>query len=175
MKIMMLFVLIRMLPNPVVAVTGGYAKQLEDMRTAWGYYDPIIVQYGIFLKNVFTEFNWGFCTTVGTFLMPVEEYLASKIPATLYVNILSLVFSVPLGVIFGVIAAVFKNRWQDQIINVFIVMMMNRLTINSPIRLHTYFNIGSILLLSGITLRNNSPQAARSPVSALWKGFCPGT
>ena len=121
----MLFVLIRMLPNPVVAVTGGYAKQLEDMRTAWGYYDPIIVQYGIFLKNVFTEFNWGFCTTVGTFLMPVEEYLASKIPATLYVNILSLVFSVPLGVIFGVIAAVFKNRWQDQLINVFIMIFIS--------------------------------------------------
>ena len=50
----MLFVLIRMLPNPVVAVTGGYANQLEDMRRAWGYYDPIIVQYGIFLKNLFT-------------------------------------------------------------------------------------------------------------------------
>ena len=69
----MLFVLIRMLPNPVVAVTGGYAKQLEDMRRAWGYYDPVIVQYGIFLKNLFTGFNWGFCTTVGTFLQPVEE------------------------------------------------------------------------------------------------------
>lgn len=114
----MLFVLIRMLPNPVVAVTGGYAKQLEDMRTAWGYYDPIIVQYGIFLKNLFTGFNWGFCTTVGTFLQPVEEYLASKIPATLYINVLSLIFSVPLGILFGVIAAVFKNKWQDQAINV---------------------------------------------------------
>ncbi|MDY5349432.1 MAG: ABC transporter permease subunit [Candidatus Ventricola sp.] len=119
----MLFVLIRMLPNPVVAVTGGYARQLEDMRRAWGYYDPIIVQYGIFLKNLFTGFNWGFCTTVGTFLQPVEEYLASKIPATLYVNVLSLIFSVPLGILFGVIAAVFKNKWQDQVINVFMGSM----------------------------------------------------
>ncbi len=119
----MLFVLIRMLSNPVVAVTGGYARQLEDMRRAWGYYDPIIVQYGIFLKNLFTGFNWGFCTTVGTFLQPVEEYLASKIPATLYVNVLSLIFSVPLGILFGVIAAVFKNKWQDQVINVFMGSM----------------------------------------------------
>lgn len=119
----MLFVLIRTLPNPVVAVTGGYARQLEDMRRAWGYYDPIIVQYGIFLKNLFTGFNWGFCTTVGTFLQPVEEYLASKIPATLYVNVLSLIFSVPLGILFGVIAAVFKNKWQDQVINVFMGSM----------------------------------------------------
>lgn len=121
----MLFVLIRMLPNPVVQVSGGYAKQLEDMRTAWGYYDPIIVQYGIFLKNIFTKFDWGFCTTVGTFLQPVTEYLASKLPATLYVNFISLIISLPLGVIFGMIAAVFKNKWQDQLINIFIMIFIS--------------------------------------------------
>lgn len=121
----MLFALIRMLPNPVVQVMGGYAQALEDMRKAWGYYDPIIVQYGIFLKKIFTEFDWGFCTTVGTFLQPVTEYLASKLPATLYVNIFSLVLSLPLGIIFGIIAAVFKNKWQDQLINVFIMMFIS--------------------------------------------------
>ena len=46
----MLFVLIRMLPNPVVAVTGGYAKQLEDMRRAWGYLASINMRdYSVFL------------------------------------------------------------------------------------------------------------------------------
>lgn len=121
----MLFVLIRLLPNPVVQVSGGYAKALEDMRTAWGYYDPIIVQYGIFLKKVFLEFDWGFCTTVGTFLQPVGEYLMSKLPATLYINGLALVIALPLGVIFGMIAAVFKNKWQDQVINVFIMFFIS--------------------------------------------------
>lgn len=121
----MLFVLIRLLPNPVVQVTGGYAQQLEDMRRAWGYYDPIIVQYGVFLKNVFTRFDWGFCTTVGTFLQPVTEYLASKLPATLYVNVISVIFAIPTGIIFGVIAAVFKNKWQDQVINVFIMVFIS--------------------------------------------------
>ena len=95
------------------------------MRTAWGYYNPLIVQYGIFLKNVFTKFDWGFCTTVGTFLQPVTEYLVSKLPATLYVNLCSLIFSIPMGIIFGVIAAIFKNKWQDQIINVFIMIFIS--------------------------------------------------
>ncbi len=121
----MLFVLIRLLPNPVVQVSGGYAKALEDMRTAWGYYDPIIVQYGIFLKKVFLEFDWGFCTTVGTFLQPVGEYLMSKLPATLYINGLALVIALPLGILFGIIAAVFKNKWQDQVINVFIMFFIS--------------------------------------------------
>ena len=61
-----LFVLIRLLPNHVHAALGGYAKQEEMMREVWGYNKPIIVQYGIFLKNVFTEWNWGFCTEVET-------------------------------------------------------------------------------------------------------------
>ena len=120
-----LFVLIRLLPNHVHAALGGYAKQEEMMREAWGYNKPIIVQYGIFLKNVFTEWNWGFCTEVGTYLQPVTEYVTSKLPATIYINVISVVFSIPLGVIFGVIAANYKNRWQDHIINLFIMLFIS--------------------------------------------------
>ena len=111
----MLFVLIRLLPNQVEAVQGGYDKALSDMREAWGYNKPLIVQYGIFLKNVFTKWDWGFCTTMGTYLQPVTDYILSKLPATIYINVLSLLFSLPLGIIFGITAAVYKNKWQDQI------------------------------------------------------------
>lgn len=121
----MLFVLIRALPNPIIQVQGGYAQALEDMRRAWGYYDPILTQYGIFLKRLFTEFDWGFCTTVGTFLQPVQVYLASKLPATVYVNVFAMIISIPLGIIFGIIAAIFKNKWQDQVINVFIMAFIS--------------------------------------------------
>lgn len=121
----MLFVLIRLLPNQVETVQGGYDKALRDMREAWGYNKPIITQYGIFLKNVFTKWDWGFCTTVGTFLQPVDEYIASKLPATIYINALSLCLSLPLGIIFGIIAAVNKNKWPDHIIQVFIMLFIS--------------------------------------------------
>lgn len=120
-----LFILIRLLPNHVHAVLGGNQAQLEAMREAWGYNEPIIVQYGIFLKNVFTKWDWGFCTEVGTAFQPVTEYVASKLPATIYVNIISIVISIPLGVVFGIIAANFKNKWQDYVINVFIVIFIS--------------------------------------------------
>ena len=83
------------------------------------------VQYAIFLKNVFTQWNWGFCTTIGTFLQDVTEYLADKLPYTVYVNVVSLVFSMPLGIFFGILAAIFKNKWQDQAINVFIMFFIS--------------------------------------------------
>ncbi len=121
----MLFVLIRLLPNQVEVVMGGYDKAVRDMREAWGYNEPILKQYGIFLKNVFTQWNWGFCTTVGSYLQDVTEYLAEKLPYTVYINVISIIFSIPLGIFFGILAAIFKNKWQDQIINVFIMIFIS--------------------------------------------------
>ncbi|MEG1459698.1 MAG: ABC transporter permease [Acetivibrio sp.] len=121
----MLFVLIRLLQNQVVAVQGGMDQAVREMRNAWGYNEPLIVQFGIFLKNVFTKWDWGFCTTLGTYLHPVTEYLVSKVPATLYVNGVALLFSLPLGVVFGIMAAFFKNKWQDQVINIFIMFFIS--------------------------------------------------
>lgn len=121
----MLFVLIRLLPNSVEATLGGYEEATKMMREAWGYNKPLIVQYGIFLKKVFTEWDWGFCTQTGTFLQPVTEYIAEKLPATIYVNVLSLIISFPLGILFGIVAAIYKNKWQDQLINVFIMFFIS--------------------------------------------------
>ena len=92
----MIFTLFKLLPNPVPEAPGGYAQALRDMHEAWGYNKPIIVQYAIFLRNVFTKWDWGFCTTVGTFLTPVTEYITSKLPATIYVNVISVLISVTL-------------------------------------------------------------------------------
>lgn len=120
-----IFVLFKLLPNPVQMQPGGMGKALIQMREAWGYNKPIMVQYGIFLKNVITKWDWGFCTTVGTFLMPVTEYLISKLPATIYINVFSILISVPLGVFFGMRAAIYKNTWRDHVIQFFIMFMIS--------------------------------------------------
>lgn len=121
----MLFVLIRMLPNQIPAVQGGMDEALRQMRTAWGYDEPIMVQYGIFLKNIFTVWDWGFCTKMGSFLQPVTEYLIQKLPYTIYVNVFSILISLPLGIFFGIVAAVNKNKWPDHIIQVFIMIFIS--------------------------------------------------
>ena len=121
----MIFTLFKLLPNPVPEAPGGFAQALRDMHEAWGYNKPIIVQYMIFLRNVITKGDWGFCTTVGTFLTPVTSYIASKLPATIYVNVISVLISIPLGIVFGIIAAIYKNRWQDHIIQVMIMLFIS--------------------------------------------------
>jgi len=114
-----------MLPNQIPATQGGMDKALLEMRTAWGYDEPIMVQYGIFLKNIFTAWDWGFCTKMGAFLQPVTAYLVEKLPYTLYVNVFSMIIAVPLGIFFGIIAAVNKNQWPDHIIQVFIMIFIS--------------------------------------------------
>lgn len=119
------FTLVRLLPNPVQEVQGDYAEATRQMREAWGYNKPIMVQYGIFLKNVITKFDWGFCTQVGPYLHPVTEYLADKFPATILINVFAMLISVPLGLFFGIYAALKKNRWQDQVISVVIMLFIS--------------------------------------------------
>lgn len=121
----LLFILIRLIPNQVEAVQGGYDRALREMREAWGYNKPLMVQYGIFLRNVFTRFDWGFCTTMGTYLQPVTKYITGQLPATVYLNVLSLILSLPFGVIFGIIAAVNKHKWQDNALQVFIMIFIS--------------------------------------------------
>ena len=121
----MCFVLIRMLPNPIQEGPGDFAAATKAMREAWGYNKPIMTQYGIFLKNVITKWDWGFCTTVGTYLSPVTSYVVSKLPATVMLNVYSLIFSLPLGILFGIYAALKKNKWQDQLISVLVMLFIS--------------------------------------------------
>lgn len=121
----MCFVMIRMLPNQLPRGNGDYAAAVLAMRQAWGYDEPILTQYIIFLKKVFTEWDWGVCTKVGTYLAPVTEHIAQKLPATIAINLCAMVVSIPLGLLLGIYAALKKNKWQDHLISVVIMLFIS--------------------------------------------------
>lgn len=119
------FVLVKLLPDPVTCQPGTDTCTAELIwREALGYNKPIMVQYGIFLKNIFTEFNWG----VGFkmyHLQSVTDIVMQKLPPTIYVNFLSTIVAVPLGLLFGTFAALKKNKWQDQVISVGVMLIIS--------------------------------------------------
>ena len=55
----MCFVLIRMLPPLPLDPMRPETLVVEQRRELMGYNKPYIVQFGIFIKNIFTDFNWG--------------------------------------------------------------------------------------------------------------------
>lgn len=120
----MCFILIRLLPNEIPPSMGDKEYALKAMYDAWGYNEPILIQYGIFIKNVVTKFDWGFCVKTD-FLTPVTEHVASKLMATVTVNIYSVLVSIPLGLLFGIIAALKKNKMTDQVISVFTMLFIS--------------------------------------------------
>ena len=55
----MCFVLIRMLPPLPLDPMRPQTIVVEARREAMGYNKPYMVQFGIFLKNIVTRFDWG--------------------------------------------------------------------------------------------------------------------
>ena len=81
-------------------------EELEALRTSYGFYDPLLVKYAKYLRNMFTfgiiypYFGWS--TRYNQF---VAEGLYWRLPITLYLLGTSLVGSMTLGILWGVFAA----------------------------------------------------------------------
>lgn len=112
----MCFVLIRMLPPAELPVEDTHADVILARREAAGYNKPYLVQFGIFMKNIATKWDWG-VSDVLYFGQDVAAIFADKLPATIIVNLYSIILSIPIGIILGIIAAVRKNTWTDHIIS----------------------------------------------------------
>lgn len=101
-----LFVLIRLYP-----IENDYWK----FQRAW------IVQYKESLKNIITKFDWGECTTKGLLYPPVTKYISTKLKYTFYVTGVSILLSIPIGILLGLWSAVIKNKFANGIFNIIIL------------------------------------------------------
>lgn len=89
-------------------------EALEAYREENGLNDPLLVRYGVFLANM-AQGNLG--TTTGN--TPVTDVVAHAFPITLQLTFLGLLIAVAFSLIFGVIAALYRDKWPDQVIRVF--------------------------------------------------------
>ena len=112
----MCFILIRMLPPLPLDPMRPETLVVEARREAMGYNKPYLVQFGIFLKNVFTDFNWGVSEKL-YYGQDVTKIFFEKLPATMLVNLYSILGSIPLGIGLGIFAALKKNTWIDYFIS----------------------------------------------------------
>ena len=120
----MCFVLVKLLPMPDISAFGQDMNLVLRRRELLGYNKPILVQYLIFLQRSFLGGDWGISETLyrGQEVMTV---FLSKIPATLMVNIYSILFSVPIGLMLGIYAALKKNKWQDYVISTLVMVFIS--------------------------------------------------
>ena len=117
------FVLIRLLPREL-PLEKAQAEVIKARWEALGYNKPLIVQYGIYLKNIFTKWDFGTSWYI-SYRTPAWELLTTRLSPTILVNVYSLLFSVPLGIALGIYAAIKKNTWQDALISVLVIVFVS--------------------------------------------------
>ena len=119
------FVMIRLLPNnPADGLTLDQKKAVLDRMDALGYNEPLITQFGIYLKNIFTNWDWGTSWYI-KFREPAWDLLTGRLLPTVLVNVYSLVFSIPVGIALGIYAAIKKNKWQDSLISTSVMVFVS--------------------------------------------------
>lgn len=117
------FMLIRILPREL-----PQDKNLQAVITArWealGYDKPLLIQYGIYLKNIVTKWDFGTSWYVD-FRESAWNVLVDRLLPTVLVNFYSFILSIPLGIALGIFAAVKKNKWQDQLISTLVMVCVS--------------------------------------------------
>ena len=139
--IVMCFVLIKLLPIHVNVAPGqdkyialkqlegrGWITNIQEGRNGTYTFDrvPILLQLGTYVKKIFTQWDFGVATTYGEYIgKPVWDVFVRKLPPTILINIYSSLIGVPIGLGLGIFAALKKNKWQDQVINIFIILLIS--------------------------------------------------
>lgn len=84
-------------------------EQVADFRAAHGFDDPFVVQYGRFIRSALRgEFGKSI-----RYNQPAITLVLERLPATLQLSSISILFAVVLAVPLGIIAAVRRNSWVD--------------------------------------------------------------
>ncbi|MBV9542977.1 MAG: ABC transporter permease [Chloroflexi bacterium] len=109
----LVFLTMRLIPgDPARLALGAEATedQVQLMRRQWGLDQPLPVQYVYWIGHAL-QGDWGRSTVSR---VPATEEIANRLPATLRLAALSIVFAIVLGIGFGLLAAVRHNTWLDR-------------------------------------------------------------
>ncbi len=115
------FMVVRLMPGSVYDDPNLPQGVIDILEEKAHLHDPLIVQYGYFLKGVLTENDWGTSVKVSPGV-PAFQVLAQKIPVSLVVNLSALLFALPVGIACGIAAAMKKNSHTDTLISLGVII-----------------------------------------------------
>ncbi|MBW8301207.1 MAG: ABC transporter permease [Hydrogenophaga sp.] len=111
------FSLQKLLPgDPILAMAGEERdpQVIEFLREKYRLNDPVVYQYGYWIANVLRgDFGISLRTN-----QPVLELIGEKLPVTIQLAVMSMIFAFIIGVPMGILAAVKKNTVIDYIANI---------------------------------------------------------
>ncbi|GAB1487506.1 ABC transporter permease [Aminivibrio sp.] len=158
-----IFVIVHLAPgDPAEVMLGPSATQEEitNLREQLGLTKPLYVQYGIFLTNALKgDLGRSIKTNA-----PVVDEILERLPVTLTLAILAMIFAIPIGLPLGILAALKQNTWVDALASFFALigfsipnfwvglMLMLLLSIYIPILPSSGFDSWKNLIMPTIVL-----------------------
>ncbi|WP_449374770.1 ABC transporter permease [Arthrobacter psychrolactophilus] len=117
---LLVFVVLQFAPGDrAIAALGEGAspEALEQYRQVNGLNDPLFIQYFQYLGRLITG---DFGSTLPP-AKPITEVIASAFPVTLQLTFVGVIIAVIISLLFGVLAALYRDTWVDQAIRIFSV------------------------------------------------------
>lgn len=122
--ITMSFFVIRLMPQNIFDNPELPPYVVEMLEAKMHLDKPLYIQFFYFVKGIVINGDWGTSVKIRPSL-PVWEVIASRIPITVVLNVLSIIVSLPIGIFAGTIAALFKNKIPDHVISVLVVLFIS--------------------------------------------------
>jgi len=119
------FILIRLMPNNNMFFDPDLPPWIIEMIMERHRLDrPIHEQYWFFISGIFGRLDFGNSLIIRQGV-PVFDVIASRIPITMYMNVLSLFISFPFAILFGMWAALRKDKFADHFISFWIIVFIS--------------------------------------------------
>ena len=85
---------------------------------------PVMIQFGKWLTNVVTKFDWGYSNAVHN-MRPATSILATAISFSFKINIFVLLIEIPIGLALGIFSAIKKDSVFDNIVQVIVILFIS--------------------------------------------------
>ncbi|AZU64422.1 ABC transporter permease [Neobacillus mesonae] len=108
------FMFIHIIPGDPARLLAGKeatAEEVEMARVSLGLDKPLYEQYFVYLKDLLTG-NMGYSVKSGA---AVSQLIGDRIMPTLGLTFLSILWALVVGILIGVVSAVFRNKWPDHL------------------------------------------------------------
>ncbi|GMQ62305.1 ABC transporter permease [Vallitalea maricola] len=114
------FFLLRLMPGSPFANPKITQAQIEMIEEKYGLDDPAYVQYFRYIKNLVVKQDLGVSFKLQD--QPVKGLIGMKLPHTVKIGTIALIFGVIVGIFLGAIAAIYRNSIWDNIITIMAVI-----------------------------------------------------
>ncbi|MGN0506092.1 MAG: ABC transporter permease [Lachnospiraceae bacterium] len=101
-----------------------YKSPTKNGRAFYYYQVPVMTQYVNWLKNIVTKWDWGYSKTYQP-NVSASVIIMSRIGYSIRLNIISVIFSVPIGILLGIWAALKKNTMTDHTISTLVMIFIS--------------------------------------------------